>query len=285
MSDHPVHYSSTYTPKQAAEPLKLLALNGSPRGEESYTYRTACMLAEALNTRRPVEVEHVMLRDLSLPFCDGCLSCVKVGEHSCPDSETVQSVVARMHAADGLILSAPVHAFNVAALMKNWVEYSMYMHNRPRFFGKHAIVTATAAGGGHKVVLDYLETSASAWGYNVATRLGVSSGSWSKPGYVAQVTESCGDVADEFLAAYDKGCVPAPKAKQLVNFRIMQTMVQRAGEGTAANHAYWQERDWLSAKYYLHDAKLNPFGNALAAFVVGRVRSAIKSAAGPKPVR
>ena len=51
--------------------------------------------------------------------------------------------------------------------MKNFVEYFMYKRNRPSFFGKKAVVFATAAGGGHKVVLDFLEGTAEGWGCDV----------------------------------------------------------------------------------------------------------------------
>ena len=113
-----------------------------------------------MNTRRPTVFDYVFLGKLLVPYCDGCLSCVRVGEESCPEYATIGPIARMMDAADGLVLGAPVHTFAVTGLMKNFVEYFMYKRNRPSFFGKKAIVTCTASGGGHKGVLEFLEGTA-----------------------------------------------------------------------------------------------------------------------------
>ena len=152
-------------------PVKIVALIGSPRNEDSWTYKNIRLIESKMNAIQPTEVEYVFVQKLKVPFCDGCLSCVRVGEQSCPEYELIGPVAAQMDAADGLILGAPVHTFNVTGLMKNFVEYFMYKRNRPSFFGKKAVVTTTASGGGHKIVLDFLENTATAWGCDIVTRM------------------------------------------------------------------------------------------------------------------
>ena len=177
---------------------KLLALIGSPRNEESYTYKVIRLIEKKMNAIQPTEVEYVFIAKTGVPFCDGCLHCVTVGEASCPEYSIIGPIAAKMDAADGLILGAPVHTFNVTGLMKNFVEYFMYKRNRPSFFGKKAIVTATASGGGHNVVLDFLEGTAQAWGCDVVTRLGISSAQMKKERYIKLVEESTEDVAKKW---------------------------------------------------------------------------------------
>lgn len=253
--------------------LKILALIGSPRNEESWTYKSIRMIERKMNALRPTEFEYVFIQKLGVPFCDGCLSCVRVGEESCPEYALIGPVAAKMDAADGLVLGAPVHTFNVTGLMKNFVEYFMYKRNRPSFFGKKAVVTTTASGGGHKVVLDFLENTATAWGCDIVTRMGISSSQMHKEKYLQKVDAVTDDVARAFVSEIHKGQLGSPRFRHLMNFVAMQNMT-RNQQGTK-NHEYWEERGWLDARFYT-DAPINPFARLLAGYISRKMRAAIR---------
>lgn len=253
--------------------LRILALIGSPRNEDSYTYKVIRMIEERMNTIQPTEVDYVFLQRVGVPMCDGCLHCVSIGEHSCPEYATIGPIAARMAASDGLILGAPVHTFHVTGLMKNFVEYFMYKRNRPSFFGKKAIVTATAAGGGHKNVLNFLENTASAWGCDVVTRLGISSSQMKKSQYLEHVDECVEDVARKFVTAINKGELGSPKFSELMNFRAMQNMTRN--QKGSVNYEYWEERGWLDAGYYTN-VRINPLGRLMAGYIARKMRKAIR---------
>jgi multimeric flavodoxin WrbA len=263
------------------EPLKILSIIGSPRNEESWTCRVIRIIEREMIAIRPVEVEYVFVQKLNVPFCDGCLKCVNVGEHACPEFATVGPVAARMDAADGLILGAPVHTFAVTGLMKNFMEYFMYKRNRPSFFGKKAVVTATASGGGHTQVLDLLEGTATAWGADVVTRLGVSSAQMKKPRYARLVDENAADVARLFVRAIEAGELGSPKFRHLMNFRAMQNMT--GNQPGSVNHAYWVEHDWLDKAYYT-DVPINPFARIMAGYIARKMRRSTRKG-NLKPVR
>jgi len=253
--------------------LRILVLIGSPRNEDSYTYKVIREIEQAMARRAATNFEYVFIEKLGVPFCDGCLSCVRVGEESCPEYRIIGPVAKKMDEADGLILGAPVHTFNVTGLMKNFVEYFMYKRNRPSFFGKKAVVTTTASGGGHEVVLDFLENTASAWGCDVVTRLGISSSQMDKEPYRQRVRDCAEDIAQRFISAIDEGGTASPSFRLLMNFRAMQNMTRRQ-KGTR-NYGYWAERDWLDAPYYT-DAPINPFARLLAGYISRRMRKAIR---------
>jgi multimeric flavodoxin WrbA len=253
--------------------LNILALIGSPRNEDSYTYKVIRQIEAKMNDLQPTAIEYVFLGKLLVPYCDGCLSCVRVGEESCPEYATIGPVAEKMDQADGLILGAPVHTFAVTGLMKNFVEYFMYKRNRPSFFGKKAVVTCTASGGGHKGVLEFLEGTAAAWGCDVVTRLGISSSQMQKERYLKLVDECTEDVARQFVTAIQRGEYQQTTFKQLVNFRAMQNMT-RNQEGTK-NYSYWQERDWLDAEYY-SEAPVSPIAKFMAGYIARRMRGAIR---------
>jgi len=268
--------------------LRIYAIIGSPRNEDSFTYKGLRILEERMNAITPTEFEYLFLQKLALPFCDGCLYCVSKGEQHCPEFTKIEPVVKKVEAADGIILAAPVHTFNVAGLMKNFVEYFMYKRNRPSFFGKKSVVFATAAGGGHKVVLDFLEGTAEGWGCDVVSRLGISSsqmglknGEAAKPQYLEHLTTAADDVAAKFVNAIQTEELQPADFKQIMNFRAMQNMTRRQ-KGTA-NYEYWEQRGWLDADFYTK-APVNFVAYWMARYIGSRIRKAMKKG-NVKPVR
>lgn len=226
-----------------------------------------------MNLIQPAEVEYIFIQKLGIPFCDGCLSCVSVGEDTCPEYSRIGPIAQRMDNADGIILGAPVYTFNISGLMKNFVEYFMYKRNRPSFFGKKAVVVTAASGGGHKVVLDFLEGTASAWGCDVVSRIGVSSSQMRKERYVRCVDETANDVAKTFVAEIEKGELGSPQFPQLMNFRAMQNMTR--GQKGLKNHAYWEKRNWLNAEYYT-DVPISPLARVMAGWIARKMRKSIR---------
>jgi multimeric flavodoxin WrbA len=263
------------------EPLKILAMIGSPRNEESYTFKVIKLIEARMNTIQPVEFEYVFLQKVGVPMCDGCLQCVTTGEEACPEYARIGPIAAKMDDSDGLILGSPVHTFYVTGLMKNFVEYFMYKRNRPSFFGKKAVLTATASGGGHKNVLDFLENTASAWGCDVVTRLGISSSQMQKPAYLERVNECVDEVAHQFIDAIAEGELGSPKFAQLMNFRAMQNMTRNQKD--SKNYRFWMERDWLDAEYYT-DVPVNPFARLMAGYIARKMRKSIRKG-NAKPIR
>ena len=261
--------------------LKIVALIGSPRNEDSYTYKVIRILEEKMNAIRPVEVEYVFIQKVGVPFCDGCLSCVNVGESACPEFATIGPIAAKFDAADGIILGAPVHTFNVTGLMKNFVEYFMYKRNRPSFFGKKALVTATASGGGHNVVLDFLEGTANAWGCDVVSRLGISSAQMTKPAYLEKVDACTQEIAQLFLDKIAEGELGSPKFRHLMNFRAMQHMA--SSQKDSVNFNYWAERGWFGKEYYT-DVPVNPFARMMAGYIARKMRQSSRKG-NSKPFR
>ena len=264
-----------------SDPLKILCLIGSPRNEESYTYKVVRKIEAQMKKIQPTEVEYIFIQKVNVPFCDGCLTCVSIGEHVCPQFDKVGPIAAKMDQADGIILSAPVHTFAVTGLMKNFVEYFMYKRNRPSFFGKKALVTATASGGGHKNVMEFLEGTATAWGCDVVGRMGVSSAQMKKERYQKLVEENAAELASTFIKEIKKGELGSPKFRHLMNFRAMQHMTRN--QKNSVNYRYWEERNWLDKEYYT-DVRINPIARAMAGYIAGKMRKSTRKG-NSKPIR
>lgn len=261
--------------------LNILVLVGSPRNEESWTYKSIRIIEEKMRAIQPVSFEYIFVQKLNVPFCDGCLNCVTVGEHACPDFATIGPVAEKMDKADGLILGSPIHTFNITGLMKNFVEYFMYKRNRPSFFGKKAVVTATASGGGHTVVLDFLEQTANAWGCDVVGRMGISSSQMKKAPYLEKVDKVAGEIAETFIQEINKGELGSPKFRHLMNFRAMQNMTRN--QKGSINQQYWEERGWMDAEFYTK-VPINLFARLMAGYIAKKMRSGVRKG-NQKPYR
>ena len=85
-------------------------------------------------------------------------------------------------------------------------------------------------------MLDFLEGTATAWGCDVVSRLGISSAQMKKPRYLERVDACTTELAEQFIAAINQGGLGRVRFKHLVNFRAMQNMTRRQ-EGSK-NYAY-----------------------------------------------
>jgi len=253
--------------------LNILVFIGSPRNEESWTYKSIRIIEEKMRAIQPVEFEYVFVQRLNIPFCDGCLKCINVGEHACPEYSLIGPIAEKMDAADGIILGSPIHTFNITGLMKNFVEYFMYKRNRPSFFGKKAVVTATASGGGHTVVMDFLEQTANAWGCDVVSRMGISSSQMHKERYLQRVHKAAEDVAATFVHEINQGELGSPKFRHLMNFRAMQNM--SSNQKNSVNFRYWEQRGWFDSEYYTK-VSINPFARLLAGYIARKMRGSTR---------
>lgn len=261
--------------------LNILVVIGSPRNEESWTYKSIRLIEVAMSELAAVDFEYIFLGKTGIPFCDGCLKCITVGDDACPEYSIIGPIAKKIDEADGIILGAPVHTFNVTGLMKNFLEYFMYKRNRPSYFGKKAVVTATASGGGHKVVMGFLEQTANAWGCDVVSRMGISSSQMHKEDYLQRVDAVVAEVATTFVNELRKGELGSPKFRHLMNFRAMQNMT--SNQKNSINFRYWQERNWLDAEYYTK-VKINPFARAMAGYIARKMRSSTRKG-NQKPFR
>ena len=268
-------------PPPADKTLNILSVIGSSRNEESWTYKVQAIIEEKMNAIRPTVFDYVFIEKVALPFCDGCLHCVTVGEHSCPDFAKVGPIATKMDASDGIVLASPVRTYAVTGLMKNFCEYFMYKRNRPSFFGKKAVVCATASGGGHENVMEFLEGTASAWGCDVVTRLAISSSQMWKEHYIKLVHEHAEDVAQIFVSAIEQGELGSPKFRHLMNFRGMQNMT--SNQKDSVNYKYWEERGWLNTEYYT-DVPINPIARLAAGHISKKMRKATRKG-NSKPIR
>ncbi len=119
--------------------MKTLAICGSPRKGN-----TEAMLAEVLRGAKMagMETELVLLRELDIKHCDGCLSCEKT--HECKIHDEMQDFYLKMFNSDVLILGSPNYFDNVSGLMKDFIDRMAPYWDDKRFMGKTVAIVAAS---------------------------------------------------------------------------------------------------------------------------------------------
>ncbi|GHV57659.1 flavodoxin family protein [Deltaproteobacteria bacterium] len=130
--------------------MKVLAVNGSPRKSGN----TALMLswvAEEL-TRAGVEVEIVKIGGRAVPGCKACGACGRNKDRRCvQDQDPVNELIAKMVAADGLILGSPVYFSDLTPELKAFIDRAGFVSimNGRLLERKVGAAVVVARRGGH----------------------------------------------------------------------------------------------------------------------------------------
>lgn len=144
--------------------MKCLLINGSPR--KGMTWQIAMEIKEKWRAMGDITFEEVMLKDADIPMCGGCFRCFTNGEDTCPHVGRVAPVVQKIKEADILVITSPIYALHVSALLKNFFDHTAYCFHRPAMFDKRALVITSTAGAGAKKTALYIRDTLKHWGFN-----------------------------------------------------------------------------------------------------------------------
>lgn len=102
--------------------LKILIINGSPRGEKSNTLMLTRAFLNGYKTVRECEIEEVTLKNLKIEPCLGCFGCWTVTPGKCVIGDDVRAVTAKMFASDLVVYSFPLFYYALPAKLKAFTE-------------------------------------------------------------------------------------------------------------------------------------------------------------------
>ncbi len=101
--------------------MKILAINGSPRGKKSITY---LMVESFLKGAKEngAETEHILLSEYNILHCIGCLTCWIKTPGICIFQDDRKKI--NTSDSDIIIYATPLYADNVSGLLKNFMDRS-----------------------------------------------------------------------------------------------------------------------------------------------------------------
>jgi NAD(P)H-dependent FMN reductase len=246
--------------------MKILAIIGSPR-RKGNTYRAVQEIEAQLKTLGEVEVEYLWLADANIQPCRGCFACLSYGEQRCALKDDRDPIIARMAAADGLILAAPTYCNNMPGLMKSWIDRNAYLFHRPALFRQAALVVVTSAGGGIPETIKEI-SNLRFWGLRYISSLGLITPLYPPRSHVAaQRAQKVTKAAASFWAALNDTRPPKVNLFDLVHFQAIRGNAKFAPKYFPADLAYYREKDLMEANYYV-PARISPLTKALAGLAI-----------------
>lgn len=131
--------------------MKVMLLNGSPRGEKC-TYTALTIIAERLNSAG-IETEIFNVGARAIAGCIGCGSCKTKG--SCFVDDGVNDFVKKMVSADGLIVGSPVHYAAASGHVTSFLDRA-FCQAGAKMAGKPGAAVVSCRRGGASAAFDQL---------------------------------------------------------------------------------------------------------------------------------
>ncbi len=112
--------------------MKILVINGSPKGDNSNTYKLTKafltgMRESAEAVKEAFETEELQLSRMHIRPCLGCFSCWNKTPGSCCIQDDMQQVISKLLWADITIWSFPLYYYTVPGGLKNLIDRQLPM--------------------------------------------------------------------------------------------------------------------------------------------------------------
>ena len=101
--------------------MKMLAINGSPRGENGNTeviLRSFLKGAEEAGAGTEV----IYLKDKTINHCLGCFSCWIRTPGICVQKDDMSEIIERMKSSDMMVYAMPLYVYTVPGLFKDFLD-------------------------------------------------------------------------------------------------------------------------------------------------------------------
>lgn len=111
--------------------MKVLVINGSPKGKRSNTYRLTEAFLEGMKQAKDLAeeicVEEIRVKEMDLRPCLGCFSCWSRTPGKCCIQDDMQTVIEKLLWADVTIWSFPLYYYSVPGGLKNLIDRQLPM--------------------------------------------------------------------------------------------------------------------------------------------------------------
>jgi multimeric flavodoxin WrbA len=221
--------------------MKIVGVLSSPRGKKSNTLKLMDAALDGV-AETGAEVEVIDVAKLNIKFCIACDACHKKGE--CTIKDDFNSVMGKILAADGIILSSPNYMTNVTAQLKTLFDRSPLMVHEQLFEGKYGFSLTSAGSGEVDFVLDIMNNYTKVCGSNTIGGVGcvMSQGPSALEGAIEKSREMGKDLVK---AIKEKRQYPEQEAAHKAwRERFKYNLLANKDHWTH-NCDYWIEKGWM----------------------------------------
>ncbi len=135
--------------------MKVLVLNGSPKGKNSNTLKLTNAFVDGLGE---VELKSIDVVSKNIGSCKGCFCCWNKTPGKCVMQDDMQEIIDLRIWADVTIWSFPLYYFNVPAILKNLIDRQLpmslpFMEEREDGYGSGSHPSRYDMSGKHNVII------------------------------------------------------------------------------------------------------------------------------------
>jgi multimeric flavodoxin WrbA len=150
--------------------MKILGINGSPKGEKSQTRRLVMAVLEGAR-KTGADVTFVDICDLEIRYCTACGTCYAKGE--CIHDDDFPNLLDKMLDADGIVFGSPNYINSVTAQLKTLFDRMADSIHCQYFTGKYGCSVCTAGGSMADEVAEYMNETLLHLGATTVGKVGV----------------------------------------------------------------------------------------------------------------
>lgn len=108
--------------------MKILLINGSPRGKRSNSLKLAQSFIEGIKEKDEVFIDELNVSKMNIESCRGCFSCWKATPGECIIKDDMPTVIEKEVEADIMIWSFPLYYFSVPGILKDLIDRQLPMY-------------------------------------------------------------------------------------------------------------------------------------------------------------
>jgi multimeric flavodoxin WrbA len=150
--------------------MKIIGINGSPKGEKSQTRRLVMGVLEGAR-QAGADVTFVDICSLEIKYCTACGACYANGE--CIHDDDYAALLEKMLDADGIVFGSPNYINSVTAQLKTVFDRMADAIHCQYFTGKYGCAVSTAGGSMADEVADYMNSTLLHLGATTVGKVGV----------------------------------------------------------------------------------------------------------------
>ena len=112
--------------------MKILLINGSPKGKRSNSLKLAYSFIEGLKNgctddEESISIDELHVASMNIAACKGCFACWQKTPGICCIKDDMQKVIEKLIDADLILWSFPLYYFNVPGILKNLIDRQLPM--------------------------------------------------------------------------------------------------------------------------------------------------------------
>lgn len=224
--------------EKMTDPLRVVAINGSPHGAIGNTSQMIQMMKGGL-LREGIVLEEIFLNDKAVAYCIGCAVCLEKGK--CWRRDDHAGITDALFAADGIILASPVYFKHVTAQMKVFIDRSLAFGHKPRGATKPGLAITVSAGLADTATAHYLEGILRVYGaFSIGSLVAIGT---SPGGFLGKeaVEARAQDLARELASAIKEKKRYPVTGDDLYAYLFMRDLVMRERDFMQDDYQYWQK--------------------------------------------